>query len=85
MSTYGKMGITAPCPRCNGEGHLKWENDKETLCFDCNGLGVLEVKQAMNEAKTILTRLWPDGTVEVMTRETPSDVWGIPAPLSPSP
>ena len=32
----------------------------------------------VNEARTVLVEMWPDGTVTVATRENPSDTWGPP-------
>ena len=32
----------------------------------------------VNEARTVLVRLWATGTVEVATRETPAHTWGPP-------
>jgi hypothetical protein len=36
----------------------------------------------VNEARTMLVRLWPDGTAEVATRPSPDHVWGSPVPLN---
>jgi hypothetical protein len=32
----------------------------------------------VNKERTVLVRLWANGTVEVATRETPSHTWGPP-------
>jgi hypothetical protein len=32
----------------------------------------------INDERTVLVRLWSDGTMEVATREDPSYVWGPP-------
>jgi hypothetical protein len=32
----------------------------------------------VNDARTILVRMWEDGTVEVATRETSAHTWGPP-------
>lgn len=36
----------------------------------------------VNEARTVLVRLWDSGTVEVATRETPAHTWGPPVVLT---
>lgn len=32
----------------------------------------------VNEARTVLVRMWSDGTVEVSVRETSAHTWGPP-------
>jgi hypothetical protein len=36
----------------------------------------------VNDDRTVLVRLWADGTVEVATRETPAHTWGPPVYLT---
>jgi hypothetical protein len=36
----------------------------------------------VNEARTVLVRLWENGTLEVATRETPDHIWGPPVYLT---
>jgi hypothetical protein len=36
----------------------------------------------VNDERTILVTLWPDGKVEVATRLTSSDIWGPPVYLT---
>jgi len=36
----------------------------------------------VNDERTVLVRLWPDGKVEVATRPHPDAVWGPPVYLS---
>ncbi len=36
----------------------------------------------VNDARTVLVRLWENGTVEVATRETPQHTWGPPTTCS---
>jgi len=35
----------------------------------------------VNEARTVLVRLWDDGTLELATRESSEHVWGPPMVL----
>ena len=35
----------------------------------------------VNDARTVLVRLWEGGTCEVATRETPAHTWGPPTIL----
>ena len=35
----------------------------------------------VNAERTVLVRLWEDGTIEVARRETPAHVWGPPVYL----
>jgi len=35
----------------------------------------------VNKARTILVRLWPDGTLELASRGRPDDHWGPPMVL----
>jgi len=37
----------------------------------------------VNTERTVLVRLWESGTVEVATRDHPSDTWGPPMMLAP--
>lgn len=32
----------------------------------------------VNEARTVLVRMWSSGSVEVAVRETPAHIWGPP-------
>lgn len=36
----------------------------------------------VNEARTVLVRVWEDGTAEVATRETAEHTWGPPVPVA---
>lgn len=36
----------------------------------------------LNDERTVLVRLWPDGQMEVSTRETPDHIWGPPILVS---
>ena len=36
----------------------------------------------VNKERTVLVRLWNNGTVEVATRETPAHTWGPPVYLA---
>ena len=35
----------------------------------------------VNEARTVLVRMWENGTVEVAVRDTPAHTWGPPVLL----
>lgn len=35
----------------------------------------------VNDERTVFVRVWPNGTAEVATRETPSHTWGPPVYL----
>jgi hypothetical protein len=36
----------------------------------------------VNDARTVLVRMWENGSVEVATRETPAHTWGPPIYLA---
>jgi len=36
----------------------------------------------VNEQRTVMVHLWPNGTVEVATRDHPSHTWGPPTMLA---
>lgn len=38
-------------------------------------------KLYVNEERTVLVRIWFDGTIEVCTRATPEHTWGPPTEL----
>lgn len=44
--------------------------------------GVVSYRLWVNEARTVLVRMWENGTVEVATREHPSHTWGPPVRLA---
>lgn len=37
----------------------------------------------VNDERTVLVRIWPGGTTEVATRETPAHTWGPPVIVKP--
>jgi len=36
----------------------------------------------VNEARTVLVRIWSNGVIEVALRDHPSDTWGPPITLT---
>jgi hypothetical protein len=43
---------------------------------------VSDYRLFVNDERTILVRIWPDGQAETATREDPSHTWGPPVALS---
>ena len=37
--------LRCPCAKCNGTGRLGWTNQDRGVCYDCGGVGALEVSE----------------------------------------
>lgn len=42
--------ITLTCPRCNGSGNYSYHMVHGTVCFKCDGAGVIEITEAQYRA-----------------------------------
>ena len=85
------------CHRCEGEGvipvggHsinpssgvavLDPQQTREETCPQCKGTGRAGCRLFVNRDRTILVTLWPEGGVQIATRDERDHLWGPPVDL----